>query len=140
VAFLALLFLLLSATLVPSGSASRDAVAPAAQSGRAGLTIVRTKPVTVVGRAFEAGERVRVTLDGRRKTVTASARGSFTVVFPEANACNGFVVVARGSEGSRASVAFAQFSNVHCLERESATASSARKPALRVMTREQTGS
>ncbi len=72
--------------------------------------------MTVAGRAFKPGERVRLSADGRRKTVTAGARGGFKVVFPEANVCNGFVAVARGSKGSRATVTFAQFSNVHCLE------------------------
>ena len=69
--------------------------------------------MAVAGRNFKAGERVRLTAEGRRKTVTAGTRGGFKVVFPEANVCNGFAAVARGSEGSRASVTFGQFLNVH---------------------------
>lgn len=83
---------------------------------RPALKIAAVKPVTVIGQGFLPGERVRVTAAGYRRTVTAGARGGFGVVFAQANACNGFVAVARGSEGSRASVAFANFSNVHCLE------------------------
>lgn len=127
---LALLFLLvISAPTL--AAAERDAT----PTGRASLRIVGIDPVTVAGRGFKAKERVRVSADGRRKTVTASARGGFKVVFPEAIACNGFVAVARGSAGSRASVTFAQFSNVHCLEPQS-TPSAKPKPALRVLTRE----
>jgi hypothetical protein len=82
---------------------------------RATLRIVRIQPLAVSGRAFKAGERVRVSANGRHRTVIAGSRGGFKVVFPAANACNGVVVVARGSEGSRASVVFANVSNVHCL-------------------------
>jgi hypothetical protein len=108
-------------------------------TARASLEVVGVEPVGVAGRNFKAGERVRLTVDGRRKTVTAGPRGGFKVVFPAANACNGFTAVARGSEGSRASITFAQFSNVHCLEprsTQSASTSSVEKPALRLLTRE----
>ncbi len=94
-------------------TAEKNGVGP---TGRASLKIVGIEPVAVAGRAFKPGERVRLTADGRRKTITAGARGGFKVVFPEANVCNGFTAVARGSAGSRAVVTFAQFSNVHCLE------------------------
>jgi hypothetical protein len=118
VAFIALIVLLFGATLFNAGgTVPGSGMAPAVQSGRAALEIVGVEPVAVAGRAFKAGERVRLTADGRRKTVTASARGSFKVVFLGANVCNGLVVVASGSEGSRATVAFAQLSSVHCLER-----------------------
>lgn len=116
-AFIALIVFLFGATLFNVGSTvPGSGVAPAAQSGRAALEIVGVEPVAVAGRAFKSGERVRVTAGGRRKTVTASARGSFKVVFTGANVCNGLIVVASGSEGSRATVAFAQLSSVHCLE------------------------
>jgi hypothetical protein len=125
---------LATTTLTADGSGTATAAMP---TGRASLKIVGIEPVAVAGRAFKPGEQVRLSADGRRKTVTAGARGGFKVVFPEANVCSGFVAVARGSEGSRASVAFAEFSNVHCLEpAQSVTAPSAPKPALRVMTRE----
>lgn len=114
-ALLALLALLLG--LPAMSLTSESSTAPAKKpAGQANLRIVQVSPVTVAGRAFKAGERVRITADGRRKSVTAGARGAFKISFPEANACNGVVVVAVGSEGSRATVTFAQFSNVHCLE------------------------
>jgi hypothetical protein len=114
-ALLALLVVLLGlpAMTLTSESSTNSPAQPAA---RATLKIVGIDPVAVAGRAFKPGERVRLSADGRRKSVTASARGSFKVFFPVANGCNGLVVVARGSEGSRATVAFANFSNVHCLE------------------------
>jgi hypothetical protein len=111
-ALFVLLALLVGAPTLTAGSGT----APAKQTGRASLKIVAVEPVAVAGRAFKPGERVRVSADGRRKTITASTRGGFKVVFPEANVCNGFAAVARGSAGSRATVTFAQFSNVHCLE------------------------
>jgi hypothetical protein len=85
-------------------------------AARATLKIVGIDPVAVAGRAFKSGERVRVSADGRHKRVTAGARGGFKVSFPQASACDGLVVVARGSEGSRATVTFGQYSNIHCLE------------------------
>ena len=119
VAFLALLAVVVA---LPAMTLTADAsvTAAAKPTGRASLKIVGIDPVAVAGRNFKAGERVRLTAEGRRKTVTAGTRGGFKVAFPEANVCNGFAAVARGSEGSRASVTFAQFSNVHCLEPRSA--------------------
>ena len=114
-AFLALLVVLLglpAMTLTSAGVTS----APAQPASRASVKIVDIDRVAVAGRAFKPGERVRLWADGLRKSVTATSRGSFQAVFPAASVCNGLVVVARGSEGSRASVAFANLSNVHCLE------------------------
>jgi hypothetical protein len=83
---------------------------------RATLEIVAIEPVAVAGRAFKSGERVRVSADGRHKRVTAGSRGGFRVSFPRARVCEGLVVVARGSEGSRATVTFENFSKIHCLD------------------------
>jgi hypothetical protein len=117
-AFLALIALVVGLapfTLTPesNGAGERPAVGP---SGRAVLRIVAVRPLTITGHGFKPGESVRVSGDRFRKTVTAGARGGFKVGFPRANVCSGVVVIARGSEGSRATVAFAQFSNVHCLD------------------------
>jgi hypothetical protein len=114
-ALLALLLGLVPTTLTPESTSvgTTRAVEP---SGRAVLRIVGIRPLTVTGHRFKSGESVRVSVNRLRRTVTAGARGGFKVAFPRANVCNGVVVVARGSEASRATVAFAQFSNVHCLE------------------------
>jgi hypothetical protein len=80
------------------------------------VEIVQISPLTVAGRGFKPKERVRLTANGRRKLVTAGRRGTFEVTFPAANTCNGVFVVAVGSKGSRASVTFAQFSDILCLE------------------------
>ena len=114
-ALIALILFLFSATLVPAGAEGVESGTVTSVS-RASLKVVRAQPLAVVGRRFRAGERVKLTAGGRSRSVTAGARGGFTVTFPEANTCNGVLVVARGSKGSRATVTFAQFSNVHCLE------------------------
>jgi hypothetical protein len=80
------------------------------------VEVVQTSPLTVAGRGFKPKERIRVTANGRRKFVTAGRRGRFEVAFPAAKTCNGVFAVAVGSKGSRASVTFAQFSDIICLE------------------------
>jgi uncharacterized protein Veg len=111
-ALLALFAILaIPALTLPAASAT-----PASTTGRAAVEIVEISPLTVAGRGFKPKERVRVTANGGRKSVTAGRRGRFEVAFPAANACNGVFVVAVGSKGSRASVTFAQFSDILCLE------------------------
>jgi hypothetical protein len=111
-ALLALFAILaLPALTLPAASAT-----PASTTGRAAVEIVQISPLMVAGRGFKPKERIRVTANGRRKLVSADRRGRFDVAFPEANACNGVFVVALGSKGSRASVTFAQFSDILCLE------------------------
>jgi hypothetical protein len=110
-ALLALLAgLAIPALILPAASANQ-----ATATGRAVVEIVQTSPLTVAGRGFKPKERVRVTANGRRKVVVAGRRGRFELAFPAANTCNGVFVAAVGSKGSRASVTFAQFSDVHCL-------------------------
>ena len=138
-ALLALITMFIGLPAISLASESPTTTAPASPSARPTLMIAATDPVTVAGRGFKPDERVSLTGNGRRKSIVAGPRGGFTVVFPAANVCNGFTAVARGSKGSRASVKFAQFSNVHCLEprsTQSVTASSTPTPALRVLTRE----
>jgi hypothetical protein len=117
-AFLALIALMvgLAPLTLTSESDSSGGTRVAGPSGPAVLRIVAIRPLTITGHGFKPGESVRVSGDRFRKTVTAGARGGFKVGFPRANVCNGVVVIARGSEGSRATIAFAQFSNVHCLD------------------------
>jgi hypothetical protein len=109
--FLLVAVLALSALTLPVASAT-----PANTTGRAAVEIVQISPLTVAGRGFKPKERVRVTANGGRKSVTAGRRGRFEVALPAANTCNGVFVVAVGSKGSRASVTFAQFSDILCLE------------------------
>ena len=82
---------------------------------RARLLPVGQAPLRVKGTGFVPGERVRLTLGGGtglRKTVQASAEGSFTAVFRGVSACDSVTADARGSKGSRASF---NFSQVACL-------------------------
>jgi hypothetical protein len=104
---LALLAVLLAIPAM-TGPAGGAVPTPAGNTAaRATLEIVLDSPLTVAGQGFKPKERIRVSANGRR---------NFEVAFRAANVCNGVVVVAVGSKGSRASVTFAQFSDVHCLE------------------------
>jgi hypothetical protein len=73
------------------------------------VTVTSMRPVTVAGRGFLAGERVRVVLYAKRiasRTVVASRKGRFLVRYPLAlGDCTGVRVVAKGDRGSRASYA-----------------------------------
>jgi hypothetical protein len=108
-AFLALLAILLGLPMLTSAS-------PGGSPSRATLEVVNTAPLTVTGHGFKPRETVRVSASKLATTVRAGARGGFQVVFRRASACNGVVVFARGSMGSRASVSFANVASVHCLE------------------------
>jgi hypothetical protein len=71
------------------------------------VAVTKEDPVVVAGRGFVARERValRVVIGSRafRRTVRATAIGSFRAAFAEADAqCHAYSVVARGGEGSRA--------------------------------------
>lgn len=113
IALVATLLALPATSLASTGAAT----APSEQAGRrAALEIVEVEPVTVEGRGFKSRELVRISADGRQKRVTAGAAGRFVVLFSRARACNGLVVVARGSKGSRAAVTFQSLSGIHCLE------------------------
>jgi hypothetical protein len=112
-ALLALLaLLLLFPTMTLSANASDSSTATA--GGRATLKLVAVSPLTVLGRSFKPGERVRVSTDNRRKTVIAGARGGFIARFVKADPCDGLVVTAVGSRGSRASVVFSQLAKIRC--------------------------
>lgn len=80
---------------------SGDAQRPAA------LRLVKSKPVTVAGARFQAGERVRLRASSGPRTGTefarAGAAGGFVETFDMPyDRCNGLRVTATGSEGSRA--------------------------------------
>ncbi len=76
--------------------------------GGAHLTLVKTRPVTVDGTGFNAGERIELVLRGprgrSRENTHARADGTFNARF-DTNAesrCAGFSITASGSAGSRA--------------------------------------
>jgi hypothetical protein len=69
--------------------------------------VVTDDPVAVRGTGFRAGEHVRVKLSAGAtysRRVTATARGTFRVVFPSASidSCRGYTASAIGDGGSRA--------------------------------------
>jgi hypothetical protein len=85
------------------GSGSTEEAPPRASTAPAQLRIVSTSPLVVGGLGFSPRERVRLTATGdrvRTRTVTASSRGTFRVVFRlrAADPCAaGIAVSARGS-------------------------------------------
>jgi hypothetical protein len=75
------------------------------------LKLLSSRPVTVRGQHFQAGERVRLVLLGEQQDmvrVRATTAGSFQGVFAGTaeKRCTGFAVRAVGSLGSRALVRF----------------------------------
>ncbi|HEU6444617.1 MAG TPA: hypothetical protein VFL61_06120 [Gaiellaceae bacterium] len=88
--------------LVPAGAAAEQSAA-----GKAKLRVLSTAPLKVKGTGFHAHERVAVRVTGRggvtRKRVSASSRGGWVLAFPGItyDRCNGLVVSAVGSRGSR---------------------------------------
>jgi hypothetical protein len=68
------------------------------------LRIESFDPVSVHGARFAASEYIRISLNNfYNRRVKASAAGAFTVTFPgvSLDRCDGFIVTAVGSKGSR---------------------------------------
>jgi hypothetical protein len=88
----------------------RGGAEDARAGGEARLRIVDIDPLTVSGRAFQGGERVRVRVAAgalrRTRRVSAGGSGGFQLSFGSVEIlCGGPVsVVARGSDGSRATL------------------------------------
>jgi len=120
-AFLALLVLVvgLPYTLFNVGGtipgSDNDAPMELAVPRAPALALKSVRPTIVYGLGFKARERVRIT-GAVKKTVRATAGGTFSARIGR-DACQGFTIVAVGSGGSRATLNFAQISNVHCLDR-----------------------
>jgi hypothetical protein len=76
-------------------------------NGRASLSLRSLRPLTVLGRGFKAGERVRVSGAGVKRVV-ASRRGGFAVRMAYQDPCASLSITAVGSKGSRASLNFSQ--------------------------------
>jgi hypothetical protein len=100
---------------VPGTGAGGTRAEATSKARGAALAVRRTRPLVVAGSRFLPHERVRVDAAGEVRRVRARRSGDFVVRFTAIDACNGVTIVARGSGGSRASVTFAQLSNVHCL-------------------------
>jgi hypothetical protein len=81
--------------------------APKAASGRASISIGSLQPITIVGRGFKPGERVRVSGAGT-KTIVASRQGGFSIRMANQSPCPSLSITAVGSKGSRASLNFSQ--------------------------------
>jgi hypothetical protein len=76
-------------------------------NGRASLSLRSLQPLTVLGRGFKSGERVRVSGAGVKRVV-ASRRGGFAVRMAYQDPCASLSITAVGSRGSRASLNFSQ--------------------------------
>ena len=79
---------------------------PSGRPARPAIELTAASPIRLRGTRFEAGERVRVTVDDgsttRKKVVTAGPAGAFVVSFASAASCS-LTVTAVGDKGSRAS-------------------------------------
>jgi len=94
-------FLFALAGTAAATQSTGDAQRPAA------LRLVKSKPITVTGMRFQAGERVRLRASSGPRTGTGFARagaaGRFVKTFGMPyDRCNGLLVTATGNEGSRA--------------------------------------
>jgi hypothetical protein len=76
-------------------------------NGRASISLRSLQPLTIVGRGFKSGERVRISGAGAR-TVVASGRGRFVLRMGYRDPCASLSITAVGSKGSRASLNFSQ--------------------------------
>lgn len=96
---------LLAVAAIAAGTAAAATTGPR-------LLLASTQPVAVRGVHFRPAERVVVTAtvsgDTARKTVTATAAGSFVVRFPTltSGACASYFLHARGADGSTATLHF----------------------------------
>jgi hypothetical protein len=100
-------FLALAALCLATSTGAYGGVAGA--GARPTLLVASETPLVVLGRGFEAGERVRLVASVRnrvfRKPTVAGPRGVFRVRFAAVDAsCGPAFVSAVGSDGSRASV------------------------------------
>lgn len=79
-----------------------------ASSADPSISLYATSPVTVAGVRFDPSERVRMSVSTRStrvvRRVTASESGRFRLRLPDVSLdpCDGFLIVAVGSSGSRA--------------------------------------
>jgi hypothetical protein len=94
---------------VACGSADATTSAPEDESNsRPVLNIASLEPLTVKGKRFVPGERVKLLVNAagsRMKAAKADERGRFTIAFRvELDRCSGVVVQAFGTRGSRAMV------------------------------------
>jgi hypothetical protein len=97
-----------------AGTAGPEADAKAAAAKRPSLEVTFIQPVTVVGRGFKAREHIRISADGSRKSVRATATGGFIARLVAVDPCNAFAILAVGNRGSRASLAYHPTWRVHC--------------------------
>jgi hypothetical protein len=98
----------LALALVPAGAAVEGSA-----TGTAKLRLMSMKPLKVKGTGFLPREQVSVRLTGRgtliRKKVTATRTGGWVLAFAVPyERCNGLIVRATGSRGSRAGMKLPQ--------------------------------
>jgi hypothetical protein len=103
------------ALLLVSSVTSASSAAPNAPTSHATLAIKSFMPLRVTGSGFKANEQVRLAAGSRRKTVRADSHGRFYTGLPPVDPCNGFIVTAKGGEGSNASIAFNVAWRVYCI-------------------------
>jgi hypothetical protein len=88
--------------LVALGCSAGSAVggSESATGSKPSLELVSSAPLTVRGRGFRAGERVRVFAGGASRQVRASSRGSFVLTLGSGDRCNVVRVRAVSASGA----------------------------------------
>ena len=72
----------------------------AAAAKRPSLKVTLVQPFTLAGRGFKARERIRISADGSRKSLRASATGGFVARLVAADPCNSFAILAVGNRAA----------------------------------------
>lgn len=103
------------AFLLVSSVASASSAAPTGPARHATLAIKSVMPLRVAGSGFKPNEQVHLTAASRRKIVRADFHGSFYTPLPPLDPCNGFIVTAKGGQGSNTSIAFNVTWRAHCI-------------------------
>ena len=103
------------ALLLVSSVASAGSAAPNGSARPATLAIKSVMPLRVAGSGFKPNEQVRLAAGSRRKTVRADSHGRFYTGLPPVDPCNGFIVTAKGGQGSDASIAFNVTWRTYCI-------------------------
>ncbi len=83
------------------GCSSGSAVGGSESRSTASLQVVKRLPMTLKGRSFRPGERVRVSAGAQMKNVRANQGGTFVVTLRGPDRCSTTRVLATGSGGSR---------------------------------------
>jgi hypothetical protein len=91
-------------TALALGCSTGSAVGGSESRSKASLQVVKRAPLTLKGRSFQPGERVRVAAGAQTRSARANQSGTFVVTLGGPDRCSTTRVLATGSKGSSATV------------------------------------